>query len=549
MQRLTRLAATAIAAATLVIGVRYGSKAAGGSDSYGYVSQADLLLSRHLSISQPWVEAVPWPNLTWSFTPLAYRPGPGKWLVTPPVPHEQRDRWAIVPTTAPGLPLLMAGAKLIAGHCAIFWVVPICGALLVLATYGLGERMGSPVAGLIAAWLVATSPTAERMVLEPMTDVPAAAAWTVAFWCLFGRSVGAGVCAGLAAGLAIAIRPNLVPLVIVPVVWQIAAIVRGRGARGRAAWAAAATLSGIGAGMAGVAAIQWAYYGSPWRSGYGALDQLFDPANVGPNLRAYTRWFAGMHTPVALAGVAALLVPARSLWRGLVDRGMVVAGAIFVAGLVTIYLHYTVFDSEEYLRFLLPAWPFVMLGLAHVLLLPLGMVRWNPAVLRPCAIALVAVAALMLGVRGFDAAADDRRTLRAKEARYVTVATRLREITGDNAIVLAIQHSGSVRYYAGRITLGWEALPPAWLDKAIAWMIERGAHPYAVLEDWEIRNLRSRYAGQPSLTLFETPILQHALVFAFDLKPDPAAPIRTEVIDTADVSCRPPAPPPAVPWR
>ncbi|HYN09648.1 MAG TPA: hypothetical protein VES67_19860 [Vicinamibacterales bacterium] len=549
MRRWTRLTATAIAVATLVIGVRYGSKVAGGSDSYGYVSQADLFLSRQLSISQPWVEAVPWPNLTWSFTPLAYRPGPGRWLVTPPVPHEARDRWAIVPTTAPGLPLLMAGAKRIAGHCAIFWVVPICGALLVLATYGLGERMGSPVAGLIAAWLVATSPTTQRMVLEPMSDVPAAAAWAVALRCLFGRSVSAGACAGLAAGLAITIRPNLVPLAIVPVCWQIAAIVRARGARGRAAWAAAATLSGIAAGIVVIAAIQWAYYGSPWRSGYGALDQLFDPANVGPNLRAYTSWFAGVHTPVALAGVAALLVPARRLWRGLVDRGMVVAGALFVAGLVTIYLPYSVFDSESYLRFLLPAWPFVMLGLAHVLLLPIGMVRWGSAVQRSIAIGVVAAAALILGLRGIQAAADDRRTLQEKEARYVTVATRLREISGDNAIVLAIQHSGSVRYYAGRMTLAFEALPPAWLDKAIAWMIERGMHPYAVLEDWEIRNLRSRYAGQASLALFDTPIVQHALVFVFDLKPDPSAPVRTEVIDAADVSCRPPAPPPAVAWR
>ena len=549
MRRWTRLTATALAAATLVIGVRYGSKVAGGSDSYGYVSQADLFLSRKLAISQPWVEAVPWPNLTWSFTPLAYRPGPGRWLVTPPVPHEERDRWAIVPTYAPGLPLLMAAAKRIAGHCAVFWVVPICGALLVLATYGLGERMGSPAAGLIAAWLVATSPTTQRMVLEPMSDVPAAAAWAVAFWCLFGRTVGAGAGAGLAAGLAIAIRPNLVPLAIVPVCWQIAAIVRARGARGRAALAAAATLTGIAAGIGGVLAIQWAYYGSPWRSGYGPLELMFDRANVAPNVRAYTSWFAGAHTPVAFAGAAALLVPARRLWRGLVDRGMVVAGALFVAGLLTIYLHYSVFDSEGYLRFLLPAWPFVMLGLAHVLLLPLAIASWKPAVLRPGAIGLVTAAALFLGLRGINATADDRRTIQAKEARYVTVATRLREISGDNAIVLAIQHSGSVRYYAGRMTLAWDSLPPAWLDNAIAWMIERGVHPYAVLEDWEIRNLRSRFAGQAGLKLFDTPIVQHALVFVFDLKPDSSAPVRTEVIDAPDVSCRQPAPPPGAAWR
>ena len=550
MRLIIRLTAVALALATLVAGVRYGSKVAGGSDSYGYVSQADLFLSGQLSISQPWVEAVPWPNLTWSFTPLAYRPGPGRWIVTPPIPHEPRDRWAIVPTYAPGLPLLMAGAKFVAGHCAVFWVVPICGALLVAATYGIGERMGSPTAGLIAAWLVATSPTVQRMVLEPMSDVPAAAAWAVAFWCLFGRSIGAAAGMGLATALAILIRPNLVPLAIVPIGWQLFSLLRSpRGQRADSVWCAAAALGGIAAGVAATAALQWAYYGSPYRSGYGSLDQLFDRANVLPNLRAYTMWFANIHTPLALAGFVALLIPVRKLWSGLASRGMVVASALFVAGLVTIYLHYTVFDSDGYLRFLLPAWPFVMLGLAHVLLLPVSLLRSKRSVLRWVAAGLVAAAVVWLGGRGISATQEDRDTLRAREARYVTVATRLREISSDNAIVLAIQHSGSIRYYAGRITLAWEALPPPWLDKAIAWMIERGMHPYAVLEDWELRNLRTQYAGQASVALFETPIVQHALVYVFDLKPDLSRPVQTEVIEAADVSCRPPAPPPTVEWR
>lgn len=302
------------------------------------------------------------------------------------------------------------------------------------------------------------------------------------------------------------------------------------------------------AGVAATAAIQWAYYGSPYRSGYGSLDQLFDPANVLPNLRAYTTWFANIHTPLALAGFVALLIPARKLWSGLASRGMVVAGALFVAGLVTIYLYYTVFDSDGYLRFLLPAWPFVMLGLAHVLLLPVSLLRSNRPVLRWVAADLVAAAAVWLGGRGISATQEDRDTLRAREARYVTVATRLREISSDNAIVLAIQHSGSIRYYAGRITLAWEALPPPWLDKGIAWMLERGMHPYAVLEDWELRNLRTQYAGQASVALFEKPIVQHALVYVFDLKPDPSRPVQTEIIDAADVSCRPPAPLPIVKW-
>ena len=51
--------------------------------------------------------------LTWS--PLGYRPSP-----------HRPD--AIVPLYAPGLPLLMALAQLIAGFCGAFLVVPLCGA-------------------------------------------------------------------------------------------------------------------------------------------------------------------------------------------------------------------------------------------------------------------------------------------------------------------------------------------------------------------------------------------------------------------------------------
>ena len=61
-----------------------------------------------------------------------------------------------------GLPLLMAGFKAIAGPCAIFWVVPICGGVLALASYAIGR----PIVGLAAAWLVATSPTQLFMLME-----------------------------------------------------------------------------------------------------------------------------------------------------------------------------------------------------------------------------------------------------------------------------------------------------------------------------------------------------------------------------------------------
>src|SRR5439155_12318257 len=101
---------------------------AGGSDSYGYVSQIDLWLQGHPFVDQPWAAQVPWPDGPGTFTPLGYSLLP--------------SGTTIVPTYTPGLPLLMALIKVVAGYRAMFAVEPLSAAILVLATYGLGRRLG-----------------------------------------------------------------------------------------------------------------------------------------------------------------------------------------------------------------------------------------------------------------------------------------------------------------------------------------------------------------------------------------------------------------------
>ena len=102
------LVAAGLALSTFVIGVVYASTVATASDSYGYMSQADLWIDGTLKIAQPWAAQAPWPEPQWSFTPLGYRPSPNA------------DEWSLVPIYSPGLPLLMAGAKLVGGQAAMF---------------------------------------------------------------------------------------------------------------------------------------------------------------------------------------------------------------------------------------------------------------------------------------------------------------------------------------------------------------------------------------------------------------------------------------------
>ena len=61
-----------------------------------------------------------------------------------------------------------------------------------------------------------------------------------------------------------------------------------------------------------------------------------------------------------------------------------------------------------------------------------------------------------------------------------------------------VAHSGTVRYYAGRVTLRFDLLDPAWLDRAIAWLEARGHHPYILLEDWERRSSRRSSRREPA---------------------------------------------------
>lgn len=42
----------------------------------------------------------------------------------------------------------------------------------------------------------------------------------------------------------------------------------------------------------------------------------------------------------------------------------------------------------------------------------------------------------------------------------------------------------------------WDALDPAWLDRALAWLASHGRPPAIVLESWEQEGFRARFAGQ-----------------------------------------------------
>ena len=456
------VAVAALVAATMVIGVGWGTFAAGGSDSFCYLRQAQRWASGELQVVSPLALEAPWPNAPLTFAPAGHIP-------SPTVPG------AIVPICPAGLSLAMAPFIAIGGNTAAFLVVPLFGALLVGATYAAGARFG-PRVGLASALVTAASPVVLYQLVQPMSDVPAAALWMTAVAAATSSRPGGARWAGVAAGAAIVIRPNLVFLAV-----PLGAFIlcRPERAAGRRLADGAAFGIGVLAGCAVVALVNQAFYGAPLRSGYGPLAALFDAGHVVPNARRYAAWLTEAQTPAwLLAAAAPVLLP--GLLSGVFAALVLVNAAC--------YLPYTVFEDWSYVRFLLPTLPLLLiLMVASLDSICRRLVPWTA---RPI-IGIVAIVLALAGVREADMRQAFR--LHVLESRYPRTGMFVAQRFPENTLVITSSHSGSIRFYSGRPTVAWDALDPDWLDRAIAFLRARGFQPLLVFESWEEPLFRQRF--------------------------------------------------------
>jgi Dolichyl-phosphate-mannose-protein mannosyltransferase len=499
-------ASALLAGVIFIVGVANNSWTAGGADSYAYVTQADLLLQGRLTVPVPLAARAPWPEALTTFTPFGYR--------------ALSNEAAIAPATGPGLPLMMAAWKLAFGHRAAFVVVPLTGALLLWWTFLIGSRLHSSRVGLATALLVATSPTFLMMFKSQMSDVPAAAFWTLATYAALGRTTRAAVGAGAAAAVAILVRPNLVPLAAVLFVWLLLpAFAKGRAAGERviarfapAIAFAAATLPACLA----IAAINTRLYGSPLSSGYGDLGQLFSIEYVPVTLARYAAWFTETQTPLAFAGVILLMIAPRSVWRTPALRANARLLAAVAATTWALYSVYQPFGAWWFLRFLLPSWPALLAGTVVLVAWIFERWRWGTR--------MTAAVVIALGVHGIVVASQrDVFPDNEGERRYATVAMFVQQLTEPQAMILASIHAGPTRYYAGRATMRFDLLDPGWLDRAAEWLQREGRHPYVLVEDWEMPLFSARFAGSGLGDLGASPMLAYrayntsGTVYLFDL--------------------------------
>lgn len=503
-QRHATTIAAGIAVIVFAVAMRTSAFEAHASDQYGYVSQAMLWVRGDLVVEQPLAAEAPWPDATWTFAPLGYRPG--------------RIPATIVPTYPPGLPLMMAGFISLFGPFGAFLVVPLLGSVTVVTTFFLGRQIGGAACGLLAAMLLATSPIFLFQLREPMSDVPVTAWWLLATLLAATRTKGSVFAGGLAASAAIMTRPNLVPLAAVLGIFILAC----SEPRFRARLANATSFAaGVLPGCFGLALVNRSLYGSPLESGYGSTAELFKVEFLGANVSSYPRWLVETETPlILLAFVAPWLIRSRLSWLW-----MAIVATVFVS-----YAFYVPFDNWTFLRFLLPAIALLLVLTSAVLRdlserLPSSFSRWL-------------LAAFCLAVMAWRWDTAGMQPVRPNDRRFAVVGEFVRDQLPRNAIVLSMQHSGSVRYYSGRLTLRWDLMDPNSLESSLAYLRQRGYHPFLLLEEWERPQFTQKFAGHTKLAALDwQPLATYA--------PYPAQ-IRTDIFDLADPGRSAPSAPPQI---
>jgi hypothetical protein len=157
------------------------------------------------------------------------------------------------------------------------------------------------------------------------------------------------------------------------------------------------------------------------------------------------------------------------------------------------YLFYVPFDAWWYLRFYLPAYP-PMLVLTVIGLRQLT--ARLPGARRTLAVA--GVLAIVLVARIHRAHEYDVFHVWESGASYTSVADYIRRELPRNALILTVQHSGSVRYYAHRLTVRWDFIGAEWWPRALELFRSLGYRPYLLVSPFEEAQLRQQLRLGPA---------------------------------------------------
>jgi hypothetical protein len=206
-----------------------------------------------------------------------------------------------------------------------------------------------------------------------------------------------------------------------------------------------------------------------------------------PNLSRYPTWAVQTYSPfIFLAFLAPLLGPPSGVFKR--AAGFAVAFAVL---LFASYMFYTPFDHWTYLRFLLPATPVLFVTAVPTLDQLLG--RWER--IRPimfvALVSTLAVAYVHTAVRG-----DALALKRSWHTRYQETARFAAQRFSDRAAFVSLLQSGSLRFYANRLTVRYDVLDPSALSQVGPFLRAHGYDPYIAVDGTEQEAFQRRFGPQ-----------------------------------------------------
>jgi hypothetical protein len=431
----------------------------GGADSYGYVSASHLITGGRLIDAAPIADWLTAANRLAIASPLGWAPAP--------------DGSGIAPTFPIGTSVMMALFSRVGGGYAVFFVAPLMALLTLALVYRAARDWFDDEVALVAAAILAWNPVFLTYAKQPMSDVPATAWVTLAIVLAFQRSPASAFGAGLAAGAAVITRPALLIA---------AAAIPFLSSHGDSRYRRF-VLSGIGAAL-GVSiqmAVQAKLFGSPFSTGYGAASGLFAWSHAPVNALIFAKqmWiaFSPLWIVFVVSGLA--IAPRELRWRSI---------AVFVA--VTLpYVFYLPFDHWETLRFLLPGIAILSVLVAAAIM---RIARRMP--LRDTVPVTPVLFAFIFAARSEMLLKDSSQwAIQSLEARYPIAGEWINVNTPPNAVVMANQHSGSLRWYGKRQTIRWDFVEPQQLSTTIGELQSHGAAVYVALEGDEAAMFDQRF--------------------------------------------------------
>lgn len=468
MRSLARgLAALLILAALLAYAAmlkRHLVTAVGGSDSSGYMNEARLFASGHMSLA---VEPVRTMKLdakeyTRFFMPVGFRE----------VPHGR-----MVPTYPAGLPLHFLLAGLIGGWSFAPYCVSALSAIASLfVLYAIARELGlERWWSIAAAAILAATPIVISTAIQPLSDDLATFWALVAMLCALRaqRTPSFAVAAGIALGIGVWVRPTNL-LMALPLLFAM---------RARLPLLLRAAAGALPFGLA-ILVFNHAQYGSATKTGYGTLGEMIEWSAFGRCSSHHVRQLLKALTILPLAGVAGFFD------RG-VERWTRWTLAAWIGIFFAFYSLYDVCTDWWDMRFILPAVPALILGflllVQHVASSP-----WR----RVVAAGLIAAVIFISARRGKEyqvlgyAPGEQQwpRTVHWAESQLP-----------PNALVMSGIFSGAFLYYSHRFIIRWDLLSVDDFQLMRAYAANANLRWYAVtseIADCQPDEFRRRFPGR-----------------------------------------------------